>query len=179
MPHDLPKIIHSTTKAYSLLEMLFVIALLMVFLSLAIPFWRLLTNNNAATLAGHKIVAILEYTRILAIKQTKKISLCRRSNAQDGRDWSTGQIIRNEETGAFLRSFEALPTNVKLVWNSSFAKADCITFTATGTPDGQQGSFYYCVHAVKPSALKIIVQTTGHVHTKIATEQEIEVNCRF
>lgn len=160
-----------TYKAYTLIELLLVLLLFVVIFGITIPSWQLLLQNNTANTQVNEIVNMLEYTRILSIKQSKNIALCRK-NFRDGknsRDWSDGLVVvdrQNASETIILHAFSAVPnSNDRLFWDSSFKKNDCIDFTPLGILEGQQGSFYYCHNPKQISQpLAIVLQQTGNVY---------------
>lgn len=164
-------------QAYSLLELLLAITLLTIILFTAAPMWGHLLQSGALATQGNKIAAAVEYTRILAIKRGHSISLCRSFGAGAPTDWSKGQIIKDDTSGAILRVFAAASQRNKLLWNSSFSKNDCIAFTPLGLPNGQQGSFYYCSQDGRAGASRIVVQETGNVSVQSLDAEEATEVC--
>jgi len=163
-----------TYRAYTLIELLLAVLLLVIILCTTVPGWQLLLQNNTAKAHVNRIVAAMEYTRTLAIKQNKNIALCRLGfrDQTNSKDWSSGQVIVDQQqtsSGKVLYSFSAVQNFDKLFWSSSFNKNDCIVFTPLGEPDGQQGSFYYC-HGQKHGNLQsveVVLQETGSIYTDV------------
>jgi type IV fimbrial biogenesis protein FimT len=186
MGNYLDQTVHA--RAFSLIEMLATLTLLAIMLFLASPLWRPLLQANLHQAQADKIIVALEYTRIFAITQSKNISFCRRWLRGDPKDWSAGQIIKDESSGTVVRYVDALASKTAavaqntLIWRSSFSKNDCITFAGDGTPYGQQGSFYYC-HARNDggrnnfAALRIVLQGSGHIHAEKIEGQEARDGC--
>lgn len=168
-------------QGYSLMELLIVISLLATVLFFAVPQWHSMTQRSATIAQSYKVVAALEYARTLAIKNNQKVALCRRFTVPLQRDWSGGQVVRNMRDGKILRIFDAVPSQSKLLWSSSFNKNDCIVFTPAGIPDGQQGSFYYCNYrngeVSQSGAGKIVVQETGNIYAQLLEGQQAQEGC--
>lgn len=163
-----------TCKAYTLIELLLVLLLFVIILGITIPRWQLLLQNNTSNTKVNEIVNMLEYTRILSIKQSKNIALCRKNfrDGQNSKNWSDGQVVvdrQNTSEARILRVFSAIPnSNDQLFWDSSFKKNDCIDFTPLGILEGQQGSFYYCHNQKQISQpLAIVLQQTGNVYVHV------------
>lgn len=163
--------------AYSLVELLLVIALFGVVLFLAIPAWRPTLQSGTTATQIAKVAAILEYTRVLSMKRGKNIAFCRQMDSSPQQNWSAGQVIRDEQSKDILRTITAVPAHSKLLWKGNFGRNDCLTFTPLGIPKGQQGSFYYCHDNPSLRAGRVIVQETGNIHTQLLSEQESSKAC--
>lgn len=167
------------TNGFSFIELIITITLVSILLLLIFPTMHDLYGRNTSQSQADKIKTALEFARSEAIRQNTSITFCKSKSFTDcDGDWNDGQIIKNSKN-VILRTFDPLPQGDVLVWQSSFSgsKNDYLTFTSTGTTDGQQGSFFYCPGNSAQNNIAIIIQQTGSMRISDRTSTGKMVVC--
>lgn len=156
-------------SGFTLLELLYVLAILLITASFSTPLFSFIENRNAIH-SRDKIITIINTARGLALSHAKPVTICPiESNNECGSDWTNGFLIfidfdnrgQVDNTDEILMTFSALPADHSLVW-SSFGSNNYLRFTELGSTDNQNGSFIYCTSSRQPElAQTIIINRSG------------------
>lgn len=148
-----PALISSTSEVsgFTLIEMLFVLAIAAILVSLAAPGFQAFSAQSKAKNSIHKLSGVLRHARNHAVHHQKQVLVC---PSEDGihclnQDWQAGVMVfedsnhnRQAEPTETVLYFQApFIEHAKLSWNG--LKND-ILFSELGLPSGSAGSFVYC-----------------------------------
>ena len=167
-------------RAFSIVEILLVLAIFGVLLLIVMPYGHELTGKNRALAYADEIRAALRFTRSSAILLGEPVTFCGSKNHKkcDGL-WIDGQIIISD-SGNVLRVLSKIFSGDKLRWKSSLGKNDGIVFLPTGFTKGQQlGSFFYCPKNNTDDALAVILSSTGRARISDRDAEGRRISCNF
>jgi type IV fimbrial biogenesis protein FimT len=155
------------SSAFSLLELLITLTLLVILLLATVPSVQHLVLENRATQIANRFIAAINYARSEAIQLHQIITFCSSSDHKTcGGTWRDGQIILTPN-GRLLRVYEALAVGDHLRWDSSFNRDNFLRLSPSGFTYGQQGSFYYCpANKNLNYAWRIFVQQSGRMRVE-------------
>lgn len=168
---QLNKYFRKISLGFSLIELLFTMALLGVLLSLAFPVYRYLIAEVRLFILTERINMTVHYARSEAIRRQSLVTVCK---SKDGKTcsgkWKDGWIVfsaRNPtdlvNNTTLLRVYPALGGSDFLVWRG-FRSHDYLQLRPDGSTYGQNGSFIICVGVLsKKLAWLIKVSQTGRL----------------
>jgi type IV fimbrial biogenesis protein FimT len=167
-----------STAAFSLIELLVTLAIVGIFLLLAISGFHTFVIKTRVTSQVNQFMSAIAYARSEAIMRGEVITLCKSVDHKTcGGQWRDGQIIINAKQQV-LRVYQALPVGDQLLWFSNFKQNNFLQFSAAGFTNGQQGSFYYCP-ADKRYAKRIVVEQSGRVRVEDGANRCVWLNKMF
>lgn len=163
-------------NGFSLIELLVTIAVSSIVLTVAVPSFKEIIDNNRIITTTNILVASLGFARSEAVKSGISVSVSRLgATSQDWKDgWQVFQDVNgdgtlNGGTDTLLKTYDAIPAGFTLKTGASFA--DSMTYEASGLLKGAAGdTFKLCDSDADISkAREIILNTIGRVYTKIGT----------
>lgn len=162
-------------KAFSLLEMLFAMTILVLLIVLAVPSYRCLVGSNRAQIYIDELVSTLEFARTYAIKTGESVIFCGSKNNQscDGL-WQDGMIAIMANSAKILKVLAPIAARDNLSWHG----APDIIFTPDGFANGYQGSFYYCSENAT-SATVVILSSSGRVRVSDKMHNGKKILCIY
>lgn len=133
--------------AFSLLELLSVLALLCIGLLVIAPSWQHWLADQRVQVASREIVTAVQLARWSAIVQGQAVTLCAKGEGDKcGADWQRGMLVcRGESKEACtaemqaIREFKAIP-HVVVEWRG-FPETPQIVFNPQGMLQVQNGRF--------------------------------------
>jgi len=135
---------------FTLVELMITIAILAIVMSLAVPAFRNMIQENRATTAANELVSALALARSEAIARNRPITVCRRkantAECESGTNWGTGWLVA-QITGSGV---SAVTTPIKL-WDAPAGTATVtasvasIVFSSTGTLEPLGNARTICV----------------------------------
>jgi type IV fimbrial biogenesis protein FimT len=156
---------------FSLIELLFTVALLGILLSLAFPVYRHLIAELRLFILTERINMTIHYARSEAIKRRSLVIICKSKNGKacSGR-WKDGWIVFFAkkptdlvDSTALLRVYPALGRTDFLAWHGSRSH-DYLQLRPDGSTYGQNGSFIICVGVLsKKVAWSVKISQTGRL----------------
>lgn len=138
-------------SGFTLLEMLFVLAIAAVLFAIAAPSFQAFSAQSKAKNSIHKLSGVLRHARNHAVHHQKPVLVC---PSEDGvnclnQSWQNGIIVfedsnenQQAEPSETLVYFQApFIEHARLRWNGL---NNIMTFSELGLPSGSAGSFVYC-----------------------------------
>ncbi|MTW22384.1 GspH/FimT family pseudopilin [Allochromatium palmeri] len=90
-------------QGFTIIELMITVALALIVLTIGVPNFRSIIQNNRATTITNDLVTALQTARSEAIKQRKHATVCRRNNSgtgcENGVDWSAGWLVWRDDDG--------------------------------------------------------------------------------
>lgn len=171
-------------KAFTLVELLIVIAIIGIILTISFPSWHSFIIRNKVAARIDVITNALQLARTEAITSGKNIKFCKSKDLKQccaSCAWRDGQIIITNDN-KLINVFAPLPVGDKLIWQGNFGNNDFLEFSPDGFVNGQRGSFYYCSKKDPHSeeyeyAMAIIIQHTGHIRVSNRTADGKTIPC--
>lgn len=160
-------------RGYTLIELMITVALIAIVLTLAVPEFRTLLQNNRSITTASNLKASMQHARSEALKRGTFVSLCpqARNFTACGSDWTQGWIVftNPDENTSFsgsevlIRTYPATDTSMNFSFNQS---STLITFRPNGmaaTVSSGQQITVDATGCVGPARRVISVSATGRV----------------
>ncbi len=137
--------------AFTLIEMMVVLAVFAIMVTVAIPKFQTMIDNNHISAQTNEFTTALHFTRSEAVNRGARVTMCRRQVvngepvkqcgvAGDGTGWEAGWLVFLDDnannqydeigTDVLLRVFEPVGFNSQLKGNSTVAQR--VTYVGTG-----------------------------------------------
>lgn len=98
-------------RGFTLIELMITIAVLVITLTLAVPSFRNIIQNNRSTALANELSSAINLGRSEAIKRGQEVRVCPRNplgTGCTGNDWTVGWLVRETGAGgAVLRVWDA------------------------------------------------------------------------
>ena len=162
----------------TLIELLVTIAIVAILATLAVPSFTQIIKDNRLATATNELVATLHFARMEAIRQGKRVTICKSSNGQDccrddpscdaSKGWEQGWIVFVDEDNSgtresgesLLRVREALEGTTKITGNHNVK--NYISFLPTGESP-TNGTLTVCDDRTGAYGRQIVISPTGRV----------------
>lgn len=156
---------HGEYKGFTLIELLITLVIAAILVTIAIPNFSGLVQNNRLITQTNTLIADLNFARSEAIKRGVAVTIAPR-----GDNWTNGWEIRlnGAAEGDYLRHSEALPENMSV----NTAGGNTLTFAKSGAIDNATTGFTVCDSRGDDYGRVIAIEATGRV--AIARE---DANC--
>jgi type IV fimbrial biogenesis protein FimT len=161
-------------KAFTLIELLTIVAIVGVLASIAMPRFIELVNNNRMTTQFNELIASLSYARSEAIKRNMSVTVCKSNDgSMCGGDWHNGWIVfvdkdKNgvvDATDELLSKYGALTAGSLL----TFAR-NRVTYSNKGLAIGYTGKFLLCDSRGNNYRKGLVVSNTGRVRQTVSSD---------
>ena len=128
--------------AFSLIELIIVIAIVGILFGLSIPSLHLLFQRSHLMMTQSRLFHALAYAKAEAIRLDETVVLCGSQDATqcDGA-WQGYWLVQTLSTHKLLRVFTPSNQRLSIKWRGNFRKREGIYFNALGETLGQQGRF--------------------------------------
>jgi type IV fimbrial biogenesis protein FimT len=178
--------------AFTLIELMVVLAVLAILVTVGVPQFQAVIENNNMTANINEFTTSLHFTRSEAVNRGTRVTMCRRNGtarecaaAGAGTGWEAGWLIFVDDDGnnvydasstdVLLRVYDPTPSNLQLRGNSNFAER--ISYLGTGF-SSQMGRFILCSHQdaqlssldANSNARVIVINATGRPAIKNVSE---------
>jgi len=136
----------------TLLELIIALSISAILISLALPSFTALIENNRANTSINRMVSALHYARTQAINHGKSVTLCPLQNSEIcGQTWRQGLLIfidnnrdgQHQTNETILQSGSPFPAGSQISW-AAFGSNRYLRFTHEGYTANQNGRFTYC-----------------------------------
>lgn len=155
-----------TQLAFSLYELLVVLALVSIGTSLAIPSFATLQQKSEREALRNHLHASLNHARLQAVLNKTSVELCgTRDGATCGRDWSQGWRMQFMNAPGHVVQIQQHRSSTPLRWAGFDSR---IRFHANGTSPSSNGRFFQCKG--EKIAWQLILNRQGRV--RLASHQE-------
>lgn len=165
-------------KGFTLIELMIAVVLLAILLSVGVPSFSTLLQNNRLLSENYALRSLLSVARSEAQTQRTTVTVCRSTNgsACSVGDWNVGYVafIDNDLDGnleaadgdrLLQMQFGGSP-GVSLSYSQA---SDILLFDSRGNALGSNGTFTFCDDRGAPEARGIIVSSVGTVQAAINT----------
>lgn len=162
-------------NGFSLIELLVTIAVSSIVLTVAVPSFKEIIENNRIITTTNILIASLGFARSEAVKSGISVSVSRLgATSQDWKDgWQVFQDVDGDGTldggtDTLLKTYDPIPAGFTLKTGANFA--DAMTYEASGLLKGLGDTFKLCdSDADITKAREITLNTVGRVYTKTGT----------
>lgn len=171
----------NSQNGFSLVELMATLAVAAILMTVAVPGFTTLIQNNRMTTTLNDFVSDLALARSEAIKRGSRVTLCKSADGQtctNANDWTQGWIVfpdpNNNATvdggETLLRIHEAVRDNsASFVGNGNVA--DYISFVGTGFSRqinglNQTGTLSLCDSRGDNAAKALVLNNTGRAYTE-------------
>jgi type IV fimbrial biogenesis protein FimT len=153
------------TNAFTLIELLIVIAITTIITLLTIPCLQKLIITNRAQSYTNEMVLAMKLARTTAIKLGEQVLFCASKNHKQCRgSWNDGSIVIIKKSRKILRTLPPIFNGDKLTGSHE----TIITFTPDGFSKGHQISFTYRAKNSHKNIATIILNSTGRIRVNLA-----------
>lgn len=107
-------------KGFTLIELMVAITLLAILLTIGLPSFRALIQNNRITAQTNAFISAHTYARSEAVKRSSRVDVCPRNlagTACSGNDWNSGWLVLIHN-GAVLRVWDAPQAGITVTLDS-------------------------------------------------------------
>lgn len=150
-------------RAFTLIEALLVIVLIVVLLSLSFPSLRSFYQRSRLHSCVNQLVSLIQYARLQAMNSGQRVTLC---GSRDGKacsaNWGVEVLVK--QGGALKRVWQN-SAGVSIVYKGSFGEDSAVSFSAQGDATGQQGRWALCLpdHG---ACQAIVLSRSGRIRTE-------------
>lgn len=168
----------STTKSsgFSLLEFLVAIIILVILITIAMPNFRAVLQNNRTQSLANELVSALNLARSEAIKRGISVSLCAAADStlsSCGSNWNNGWLVftnPNEDASFDNNTSEILLRTQQIIGPgyaiSNTPSSGVATYTSTGFPLSTTGNMVFTINAsgcTGNNNRNVTISTTGRI----------------
>jgi type IV fimbrial biogenesis protein FimT len=138
-----PPVRSRTVIGFSLPELLVTLAILIVFVSTALPSMLELIDHQRASAYVRQLSQYLAYARVAATSSNLPVQVCPMQQGHCSTQWRQLPIqlsVLRADNRTLLRQLDPVPAQHKLQYNRA-----AVTFRRDGSLNGfENGTFYYC-----------------------------------
>ena len=163
-------------SAFSLLELLVVMAIISIAAALAFPSFSQLVEKHRSQQAAYGLQHVMQFARAQALAKGKTLTVCAGNEQQqciNSADWSNKTLLifidsntnGNLDAGEeLLRIFDLKSYQGRLLWRS-FGNKTYLQWQSNGMTYYQNGSFLFCPHnGNTKNAFLLILNAAGRLY---------------
>lgn len=169
---------------FTLLELMIVVTIMVILMTIGVPSFRTLYQNNRQTLMTNEMVGSLQLARSESIKRGQTVTVCRVADPTiaepvcgSGSNWSSGWIVFADDAAA-VGTFEVATDTIiqrnqgvqegqNLIGNNNVAVR--VSFNEVGLAQGTNGTMTLCDQRGTENSgshtREIVISTTGRVRS--------------
>ena len=158
-------------NAFTLIELMFTIALSMILLSVGIPSFKDMVQKSKVTAQINQLRGALFLARETAIQRNKKTVICPSSDSTScSNSWSNGYIVfidQNEDRtfndgDILMQTYQNIEKDIMISWRA-FGYKNSLQWLPTGITNHQNGTFEICYLNNQELAKALIISKSGNV----------------
>ena len=161
----------SNQRAFTLVEMLIVLALMAILAQIALPAFQDFIERNRQQALSDQVARAVNHARLYAVTQRVRVELC---GSRDGivchSDWSHGWLLREVDQAQPVAITQLKTDQRRLQWSGFQPK---IQFHASGISPNSNGRFYSC-HKQRIS-WQLILNRQGRLRSASPSENEAAI----
>lgn len=149
---------------FTLLELMITVAIAAILLTVGVPSFRSVIQNNRAAIQTNDLLSALSLARSEAVKRGAAVSVCpsaTQSACSGGTDWSVGWIVYLEGTDPEVLRVWPAPAGI-----DTFTGPSSVRYRGTGDVDNPSGDIIKFTHKTAGCtgdlAREINISVTGH-----------------
>jgi type IV fimbrial biogenesis protein FimT len=147
------------SAAFTLIEILLVLTLLILIGSLAFPSFNALIGRSQHVIFSSQLFEAVQLTRNEAMRRGEPLTLCA---SDDGKncvgEWRRGYIIRQGKKVLFTFK-QTMPG--QLHWRVFGTHQQALVFLPLGLPAAENGTFWYCEGGAHSPAWALVLNRAG------------------
>jgi type IV fimbrial biogenesis protein FimT len=158
------------TQGFTLIELMVSLSVASIILTVAVPGFQTIVQNNRMTTDLNRLVTDLNLARIEAIKRGDDVTMCKRNSTgtecNDTSAWEQGWIIFSDpnRNGTVDSGEEVIRVNAELDASITLTyRKNRVTFTSQGFAYGFAGSFVMSDARGVSYTKKRIISNTGRI----------------
>ncbi len=160
-----------TNTGFTLIELFFVLGLIGLFLTTALPSLEQLVQRSRITAEVTHLRGLLQSARKVAITHSKYVTICPTEDGQNcSKNWSPGYMgfidsnkdRRYNDGDDLLFQHKLVNQNIKLRWRA-FGVRSSLQWHFTGITNHQNGSFEYCYQNEPMLSRGLFVSKAGRI----------------
>lgn len=169
-------------SGFTLIELIVTMVLAAIVLTLGIPSFQRIINDNRLATVVNEFVTALNLARSEAIKRGIRVTLCKSDNGtrcvssggyEQGWiifvDTNSNAIVDSDEF--IIRVFSSLPAGTGMTLSGNLPVAQYVSYTSTGVTQSINGAFQAGTLTLCQSgnARQIVISSVGRIRTKEVT----------
>jgi len=166
---------HSTScRAFTLIELIFVIAVLSITLSMAIPLTNAFVQNEAKEASRQSILSALRFARATAINSTELTTVCSLNPSGKCRaEWAeTLSVFHDTNSNGIREPGERLVRTIKIdlsQWSQKNRPGTRSHFqwNSLGLSNGTPGSMEFCHPSSAKNRFAVVISFSGRIRTSL------------
>ncbi len=152
-------------RAFTLLELLLTLILMAILSAIAIPAFNQFLQRGHAAALRMQLMRAMHFARTQAVVRHERIMLCPSANQVTcGGAWQQGFIIQTTGDAAKILHVFHFAMNNGVLHSRFFPRGRvALTFFASGWPDIQNGTFWFCANRAVNPQWALVINRTGRI----------------
>ncbi len=149
-------------KGFSLIELMAVLGIVAILTVMSITGFKFFSEKSTADVLSAQLIHAIHLTQSEAILRQDKVYLCGSSDQTTClNDWKMGYIIRT--TNRVIYHFQTIAGKGILHWRSFPLNKQTLEFLATGFPNAENGTFWFCRKETEKPMWAVVLNQAGRL----------------